>query len=323
MPLKMKLARQNGQENSSIARIWIQAFRLQFVPTSILPAMLGSVIAWVMFREFQFLYFILVIIGVTFHHMALNVIDDVFDYLHAVDRSHGTAKNPYTGGSGVLTGKLLSVGQMMGAAISCYLLASIIGIYLTWAVGWHVLLFVGIGLFSSVFYSAPPVRYGYRGFGELSLLINFGPVICLGAFYIQTGTVAWEPFMVSLIPGFLMWSMIIINEIPDYDEDRQAGKLNIVARLGKKKSTLIYAAGLICAYGTILLAPSLRVTSLSVLPGLLSMPLAYSSIRILNANYSDKLKMIPANLAMIKIHALTMSGLIIGYLAEGIILKWP
>lgn len=223
-------------------------------------------------------------------------------------------------GSGVLTGKLLSVNQMLGAAISCYVIASIIGIYLTWAVGWPVLLFIGIGLFSSIFYSTPPIRYGYRGFGELSLLINFGPVICLGAFYVQTGSIAWEPFVVSLIPGFLMWSMIVINEIPDYEEDSQAGKLNMVARFGKKTSVSLYAAGLICAYGTIVLAASFRVASFSVLPGLLSMPLAYNSFRILNANYADKLKMAPANLAMIKVHALTMSGLITGYLIGAITL---
>jgi hypothetical protein len=32
--------------------------------------------------------------------------------------------------------------------------------------------------------------------------------------------------------------------------------------------------------------------------------------------------MVPANLATIKVHALTMSCLITGYLAEGVMLKW-
>jgi 1,4-dihydroxy-2-naphthoate polyprenyltransferase len=320
MPLKMKLTSEQVKQDPGIIRIWIQAFRLQYVPTSIFPALLGSVIAWVTFREFNFRYFFLVIIGVTLHHMALNVIDDVFDYLHAVDRSHGAGKNPYTGGSGVLTGKLLSVSQMLGAAIVCYFLAVIIAVYLTMAVGWPVLIFVGIGLFSSVFYSTPPIRYGYRGFGELSLLINFGPIICLGAFYVQTRSIAWEPFIISLVPGFLMWSMIVINEIPDYEEDSRAGKLNLVARLGRKPSVLLYAAGLICAYGTMLLAVSFKITSFNILLGLFSIPFAVSALRILNENYRDKLKMIPANLATIKIHALTMSGLIIGYLAKGVVL---
>ena len=319
MPLKMMSLAVENREPLGTVGIWIQAFRLQYVPTSVFPAMLGSVIAWVTFREFNFWYFFLVIIGVALHHIALNMIDDVFDYLHAVDRSHGKEKNPYTGGSGVLTGELLSVAQVLGASVFCYLMAIIIAIYLTIAVGWPVLIFVGIGLFSSVFYSTPPIRYGYRGFGELSLLVNFGPVICLGAFYVQTRTIAWEPFVISLVPGFLMWSMIVINEIPDYEEDSQAGKLNLVARLGKKRAVFLYAAGLICAYSTMLLAVFFRVTSFNVLLGLLSVPIAYNSLRVLNENYMDKLGMAPANLATIKVHALTLSCLIIGYLAKGVI----
>ena len=59
-------------------------------------------------------------------------------------------------------------------------------------------------------------------------------------------------------------------------------------------------------------------TPFSILLGLLTLPIAYNSYRILNANYMDKMKMAPANLATIKVHALTLTCLIIGYLAAGI-----
>lgn len=316
MPLTLKSARTSGHEPGTMSA-WIQAFRLHFVPTSIFPALLGSVIAWAGSREFNFPFFVMVIIGVTVHHIGLNLIDDVFDYLHAVDNSHGKEKNPYTGGSGVLTEKILPVGHVLTASIICYLIAIIIAIYLTISVGWPVLMFAAIGLFSSVFYTAPPIRYGYRGFGELSLLINFGPIICLGAFYVQTRTTAWEPFIVSLVPGFLMWSMIVINEIPDYEEDRRAGKLNLVARFGRKAGVIFYVAGLICAYGTMLLSASLRITSFSVLLGLLTIPIAYKSVLIIKNHYMDKIKLAPANLVMIKVHFLTLMYLIVGYCVSG------
>jgi 1,4-dihydroxy-2-naphthoate octaprenyltransferase len=317
MPLRMILVRKYGYP-PSIMSIWIQALRLHFVPTSIFPALLGSIIAWSRFQEFNLWYFSLVIVGVTVHHIGLNMVDDVYDYLHAVDRLHGEEKNPYTGGSGVLTGGLLTARHVLSAAIICYLVGAVIAIYLTIAVGWPILIFVAIGVFSSVFYTMPPIRYGYRGLGELSLFINFGPVICLGAFYVQTRSTAWEPFMISLVPGFLMWSMIVINEIPDYEEDRQSGKLNLVARVGRKRGVVLYVAGLTCAYGTILLCAYFRLTSFSVLLGLLTVPIAYSSFRILKDNYMDKIKMAPANLATIKVHALTMICLMIGYFAHGV-----
>ena len=299
--------------------IWVQALRLHYIPTSIFPALLGSAIAWATYREFNFQYFMLVIIGVTVHHAGLNMIDDVFDYLHAVDRLPGEEKNPYTGGSGVLTEGLLPTGRVLSASICCYLIGIMITVYLTTMIGWPILIFAAIGIFSSVYYTMPPIRYGYRGFGELSLLINFGPVICLGAFYVQTGSVDWEPFIISLVPGFLMWSMIVINEIPDYEEDRRAGKMNLVARFGRKPGVILYAAGLVCAYGIILLSASFRITPFGVLLGFLTLPVAYNSVRLLNENYMDKIKMAPANLATIKVHALTLICLIIGYLAARIL----
>jgi len=318
MPLTMILPSREGEHRGLIG-VWVQALRLHYVPTSIFPALLGSVIAWAIFGAFNPWYFILVMIGVTVHHMGLNMIDDVFDYLHAVDRPPGEERNPYTGGSGVLTSGLLSTGQVLAASVFCYLLGIQITVYLTVMVGWPILIFAAIGIFSSVFYTMPPVRYGYRGFGELSLLINFGPVICLGAFYVQTGSIAWEPFIISLVPGFLMWSMIVINEIPDYEEDRRAGKLNLVARLGRRPGVILYVAGLVCAYAILLLSASFRVTPVSVLLGLLTLPVAYNSIRLLNENYLDRVKMAPANLATIKVHALTLICLIVGYLAVGIL----
>ncbi len=318
MPLKFRPTRKNGQ-TPGILGAWIQVFRLHFIPTSIFPALLGSVIAWTGYHKFDLWYFSLVVVGLSVNHMGLNMIDDVFDYLHAVDHAHGGDKNPYTGGSGVLTGKLLPVGHVLAAAVSCFIITGVIAFYLTISTGWPVLFFAAIGVLSSIFYTAPPVRYGYRGFGELGLLINFGPVICLGAFYVQTRSVAWEPFIISLVPGFLMWSMIVINEIPDFEEDRRAGKWNLVARFGRRWGIALYAAGLVCAYSVMIISALFGITSSGTLLGLITIPIAYSSFRILKECYMDKIKLAPANLAMIKIHALTLTCLIIGYLAAGAI----
>jgi 1,4-dihydroxy-2-naphthoate octaprenyltransferase len=318
VPVKLKTSEVNGKRSGSL-RSWIRVFRLHFVPTSIYPALLGSVIAWAGYTEFHVFSFVLVIVGVTVNHLGLNMIDDVFDYFHSVDRSHGDQKNPYTGGSGVLSGSLISASSVLGASIICFSITVIIAVYLTMKAGWPVLVFAAIGVFSSLFYTMPPIRYGYRGFGELGLLVNFGPVICLGAFYVQTRMVAWEPFVISLVPGFLMWSMIIINEIPDYEEDRHAGKLNLVARFGRKAGVVLYGAGLICAFGTIVLSVIFRITSPAVLLGLLPVPAAYTSLLILKEKYTDKIRMAPANRAIIKVHSMTLMCLIMGYLASGVL----
>lgn len=283
------------------------------MPPSFIPAILCSVIAWLRFQAFDFTAFLLVIAGVTIHHFGLNMLDDVFDYLHFVDQSGTDEKNPYTGGSGVLTEGLLTVREMLVGAVVCFLVTAVIGFYLAYLKGWPVLVFGFIGMFSSIFYTVPPIKFGYRGFGETMMIINFGPVIGLGSYYAQSGRLDLEPLMVSLVLGLLMWSMLIINEIPDYEEDRRGGKLNLVARFGRKAGIVLYVAGLILAYGILLAVVMMKIAPPLALLGFLSLPLAFQSIRVLRDNYLDRLKMSPANLMMIKVYVLTGLSLVIGY----------
>ncbi len=44
--------------------------------------------------------------------------------------------------------------------------------------------------FSSYFYVAPPIRYGYHGLGELFVGINMGPVMVAGTYWVVAGAPA-------------------------------------------------------------------------------------------------------------------------------------
>ena len=310
MRLRTVITKEEGRNRLSI---WFQAVRFHYVPPSFLPAILCGLIAWSNRGRIDISAFLLVVVGVTINHFGLNMIDDAFDYLHFVDQSEMKEKNPYTGGSGVITQGLLSVRQVIIGAVLCFIITIVIGCYLTVAKGWPVLAFGVFGLLNSIFYTTPPVKFGYRGFGELSLLINFGPIIGLGSYYVQTGNLAMEPLLVSLVLGCMMWSMIIINEIPDYDSDRRGHKMNLVARFGKKKGIVLYSLGLVFAYGILIIVVVLQIATPWLLIGLVSLPLAFKSIRILRRNYDDAIKMIPANLTMIKVHLYTGLALIAGY----------
>jgi 1,4-dihydroxy-2-naphthoate polyprenyltransferase len=111
----------------------------------------------------------------------------------------------------------------------------------------------------------------------------------------------------------MMWSMIVINEIPDYDEDKAGGKKTLVVRLGRKKAITLYTMGLAAAYLMLAFTVWQGIAPLPVLAGLVSLPLAIKSVTVLKRNYLHRLKMIPANLAMIKVHFLTATGMIFGY----------
>ena len=120
-----------GLKQGDRPAIWFKAIRFHYVPPSFLPAILGSLIAWCSGYRPDMIGFFLVVIGVTVNHCGLNMLDDVCDYLHQVDRSVGEERNPYTGGSGVLTEGLLSPKQVAAGAALCFFLTSLIGVYLT------------------------------------------------------------------------------------------------------------------------------------------------------------------------------------------------
>lgn len=298
--------------------MWWQAIRYHFVPPSIFPAVLGGLISWAN-GVFYPWFFLLVLAVVIINHIGLNMADDYFDYKHAVDKLKPGEKNPYTGGSGTLSSGAVQPRKMFVAFSLCFLVTIGAGLYLAAFRGLPVLLFGLLGVFCAVFYTAPPVSFGYHGFGELAVLVNFGSIIGLGAFYVQSQMLTLEAFVATLPMGLTVFSMIVINEIPDVEEDRSGGKLTLVVRYGRKAGIKLYITSWLCTYAVIVGAVALRLVPVFALFALLSLPLVYRSIIILRVHYNNPVLLAPANLGTIKAVSVAGFGLIAGYAVQGLL----
>jgi len=305
----------------SKAKVWWRAFRYHFVPPSIFPAVLGGLVSWATGAGFIPFYFLLVLVAIIINHIGLNMTDDYFDYMHSVDKLKPGEKNPYTGGSATLSSGLLSPKSMFKAFTLCYLFTIAVGIYLALVKGLPILAFGFFGGFCAVFYTAPPISFGHHSLGELAMLVNFGSVIGLGAFYVQANTLTLQAFLATLPLGIMLFSMIVINEIPDIEEDHAAGKLTLVARYGKKAGVKLYVSSWVCTYAIIVGSVAFRILPLYTLFALFSLPLVYRSIKVMQQNIDDPRQMAPANLNMIKAHSITAFGLIAGYAIQGLLNK--
>ncbi len=298
-------------------QVWWRSFRYHFTPPSFLPAALGAIVAWAYAGSFSLWAFALVVVVVTLNHFALNMTDDYYDYKHSVDSAEGSRKNPYSGGSGTLTSGEIAPRQMRAAFFALYLVTCAAGILLTVTRGWPVFLFGVFGVLSAYFYTAPPIRYAYRGFGELSQLLNFSLVIGLGSYFVQARSLSWEPVLATLPLGFMMFSMITVNEIPDADEDSSGGKKTLVVRFGRKTGVRLYGLGLLLAYAVILVTPLAGFSGFWIYGGLLTLPLALRAYLILRRSYQSPSAMAPANLITIQVHNLTGFLLIAAYVVRG------
>lgn len=296
--------------------IWWKAFRFHYASASFMPGILGGLIAWVHENQFYPGYFLLVLMGLVLNHLALNMTDDYYDFRHLVDvlDTHG---NPYSGGSGTLSKGLIRPDQMKKVFSIFYIVAIGIGILLGILRGSFVLFLLAFGFFCAFFYTAPPVRFGYRGLGEIAQLLCFGPGIGLGAYYVQAQKLSWEAFWGTLPFGIMLFSMIIINEIPDYFEDQKAGKLNLVARFGREAGIKLFILSLFAAYGAILTGILFRKIPTIGLISISTLPIAFKTVSILRTHYQDPAKVAPANLGMICVHNFTAILLILAYTISG------
>ena len=117
-----------------------------------------------------------------------------------------------------------------------------VGAYISYRIGWPILAFAVLGGLAGIFYEAPPIRWSYRGLGELVIGLAYGPWMVLGSLYLNTRALTWEAFTASLVPGLSIMSLAVVNAIPDYHQDVLVGKRNLVVRLGRDKAVVLYLA---------------------------------------------------------------------------------
>jgi 1,4-dihydroxy-2-naphthoate octaprenyltransferase len=88
--------------------------------------------------------------------------------------------------------------------------------------------------------------------------------------------------------------LLFLNEFPDAEVDRMAGRRHLVILLGRRRASWVYVAGLVATYCSIILAVVLKAGPLTILLSLFSVPIAYRAGRIVLRSYDNIPELIPA-----------------------------
>ena len=220
--------------------------------------------------------------GVVLAVVGVEAFNEYFDSRMGTDRVFNPADLP------PMSDAVLWLGV---AAFAC---ALAVGVYLTVRGGWPILAFALLGGMAAIFYVAPPIRWAYRGLGELVIALSYGPWMVLGSLYLHTRTLSTGALCASLVPGFLIMALAVVNAIPDYHQDRLVGKRNLVVRLGRRRAVGLYvglaAAGLLVAAAGV----AAGVFPVPCLAALLAVPLLVASGRCAVHTYESPRDFIPA-----------------------------
>ncbi len=272
--------------------IWLQAMRVRFLQASIVPVVLGSALAY---RDGVFVWelFWAITAAIVAVNIGTNLTNDYFDHMSGAD-DRNPSPTRFSGGSRVIQDGLISPANIFIAAMISYAVAIILGLYLTFRSDWGLLLFGFLGVTLSFFYTAPPLKLGYRGWGEPLVGILLGPLAVVGTYYVYTRMLSDQAFFLSLPIGFLVTGILYINQFPDAEHDAASGKLHWIARMGRKRAIGGYFSIIVAAYLSILLPVMFDVLPVSILLSLVSLPLAIQAARILHRSYDHPLELLPA-----------------------------
>ena len=207
-------------------KAWIYAARPKTLAASIVP-IICAIIIMPNFQLFNFNIFILTITSAIIIQIITNYINDLYDFLKGADSNRIGPKRMIQSG-------LLSKNEITLAIKLLFILAILSGLPLVLHGGWPIL-FIGLSAFLFAYlYTAGPLPLAYHGLGDLFVFIYFGLAAVMGSYYLQTGFIDYNSIWLGISIGSKNVLLLIINNIRDYQGDKNVNKKTLIVQFGKK-----------------------------------------------------------------------------------------
>lgn len=217
---------------------FVKASRMNVMPVILMPILLGAAAAYVWYDAFSWTYLFVSLLGGAAVHLFSNMINDYWDFRNGVDKEASQTEGVIMTNSSFLVKGIWSISAFSLVTWSLFAIALACGIYLAFAIGLPVFIYVASGAFLAYFYVAPPLKLGYRGKGysELAIFLAFGVLPVTGSLYVHAGTLDVRAFLLSCPIG-LMTTLILFNHhFLHWQSDQTAGKRTLVVVLGEQKA---------------------------------------------------------------------------------------
>ncbi len=301
-------------QNRSMISVWLQAIRAFSFTASMVPVVVGAMLALSFDGAKRWELFPLVILCSLLMHAGTNLVSDYYDFKKGVDSEDAL------GGSGVLVGKLLEPNKVLIGGILCFALCFILGLLFVQIRGITMLYLGLIGILGGYFYSGG-ISYKFLALGDIIVFWLMGPLMVIGSYFVITGDFNTNVALVSMPIGFLVTAILHANNLRDIRHDSAANVRTVANIIGLDGSKIQYYFLIVAAYLSVFVMIAADIIPLWTLLVLLSIPPAIKNIKTVSKASLER----TSEIAMIDIQTaqhhflfgmLLIIGLLIGALLK-------
>ena len=293
-------------------KVWIAETRPQFLTLSVALAFLGTSIAW-HDGFFHPGHALLAFLGLLLTHVSVNTLNDYYDFRSGVDLA--TRRTPFSGGSGILPGGLLTPRQVLWLGIVSFLLAVVIGIYFIIVGNWLLLPLLLVAAICVLLYNPVILKMGWP---EWAPGIGLGILPIIGLYFVQATHYTWPVVVASVPSGILVHNLLLLNEFPDAEADKKANRKTLPITMGKEKASIVYSVLTVMVYLWIIGAVIAKAMPVFSLIALLTLPFAVKAIRGAR-KHQEMARLVPAMANNVLVVLVTQLLLGIGYILATIL----
>lgn len=243
---------------------WLLAARPHTLGVTLSGVLAACTLAWHQKGNLDWPVAIVTFLAAILIQIATNLLNDAGDYESGIDRGERL------GPDRAVAKGWLGTRQVKRAGLGCLALAFVLGVYLVVVGGWPIVLLGLVALLCGWAYTLGPAPISHGPLGEIFVWVFFGLAAVLGTYYLQTGTLSRQIWILGHMMGAFASAVMLVNNTRDAASDVLAGKYTLAVRIGLPACRLLYAGMLAVPY---LLALSQARHWAHVLPHL-TLPLA-------------------------------------------------
>jgi 1,4-dihydroxy-2-naphthoate octaprenyltransferase len=220
-------------DKGSKRETYIQTIRIKTLPAVLGPILIAIAIA-INANRFELLTSVLVLLIGICLQILVNLFNDLGDYEKGVDNKKRLGPE-----RSLQSGKISK--KEMRKLIAFVILITLILGFIAFLNSGITVIFLGISLILIAYlYTSGPFPYGYKGLGEIMVILIFGPVTILGALFLFDIEYNLIILLISIICGLSTSTIILTNNIRDLENDYTHNKITLAVKLGEKKSRILY-----------------------------------------------------------------------------------